>query len=206
MLNFITLSLTPTVLIAVDKNLKVPKSFKATSKAVPSMYRYPELLKKQEEKTKEKVETVTLSTTAKVKARTDRKNKAEGGDVEMTDAAAEEKKEEDKKEEEEKKAEEAKKDVPEPDHLILQNPSRVLKDQELKIAYDQKDSRYAPVLESRFSGFVVLRDTREAQEGEKEEFYDDEERNMDAPNPDLASDLQIPAAFEFDPAIQDGTA
>jgi 26S proteasome regulatory subunit N2 len=100
MLNFITLALTPTVLIAVDKNLKVPKSFKATSKAVPSMYNYPELRKKHEEKTKEKVETVTLSTTAKVKARTDRKNKAEGGDIEMADAAAEEMKIVEKKEEE----------------------------------------------------------------------------------------------------------
>jgi hypothetical protein len=47
----------------------------------------------------------------------------------------------------------------------------------------------------------VLKDVRETVEGEKEEFYDDEERNLDAPNPDLASDLQIPAAFEFDPAI-----
>ncbi len=204
MLNFISLALTPTVLIAVDKNLKVPKSFKATSKAVPSMYRYPELLKKQEEKTKEKVETVTLSTTAKVKARTDRKNKAEGADVEMSEApAAEEKREEKAEGEEAAAAEEAKKEQPEPESLVLSNPCRVLKAQELKIVYDQTENRYSPVLETRFSGFVVLRDVREAREGEVEEFYDDEERNMDAPNPDLASDLQIPASFEFDPAIQD---
>lgn len=58
------------------------------------------------------------------------------------------------------------------------------------------------MLASRFAGFVVLRELRAAREEEKEEFYDDEERNLEAPNPDLASDLDIPAAFEFDPAVQ----
>lgn len=37
---------------------------------------------------------------------------------------------------------------------------------------------------------------------EPEKFWDDEERDADAPNPDLVSDLDIPAPFEFDPAIQ----
>ena len=82
MLNFITLALTPTALICVDKNLKVPKSMKMTSKAKPSMFKYPEHMKKKEENKKEKVETVTLSTTAKVKARKNKKDK-EGGDTEM---------------------------------------------------------------------------------------------------------------------------
>jgi len=82
MLNFITLALTPTALIGVEKDLKVPKSMKMTSKAKPSMFRYPELMKKKEENKKEKVETVTLSTTAKVKARKNKKDK-EGGDTEM---------------------------------------------------------------------------------------------------------------------------
>jgi len=35
-----------------------------------------------------------------------------------------------------------------------------------------------------------------------EEFYDDEERDENAPNPDLQSDLKIPAAFEFDEELQ----
>ena len=100
-------------------------------------------MKKDEGKTKEKVETAVLSTTAKVKARNERKNKAEGnvsgvnedsamndasltpskadqkadGDADMTDANAA-----DKKEEEEKKEKEE-----EPDTQVLKNPSRVLK-------------------------------------------------------------------------------
>tara|TARA_B110000285_G_C15124579_1_gene619342 strand:- start:47 stop:193 length:147 start_codon:yes stop_codon:yes gene_type:complete len=47
--------------------------------------------------------------------------------------------------------------------------------------------RYKPVLETRFGGFVILREINPPAEGEedKEEFYDDEERDQDAPNPDL---------------------
>ncbi len=68
-------SVAKTALIAVDKNLKVPKSFSFVSKAKPSTFKYPEFLKKDEGKTKEKVETAVLSTTAIVKARKDRKTK-----------------------------------------------------------------------------------------------------------------------------------
>ena len=64
------------------------------------------------------------------------------------------------------------------------------------------ENRYLPVNDNRYSGFVVLKAVRDLRPGEKEEFYDDEERNLDAPNPDLVSDFKIPAAFEFNPAIQ----
>ena len=60
------------------------------------------------------------------------------------------------------------------------------------------------MLEHRFAGFVVLKDTGEG-DAEGEQFYDDEERDMNAPNPDLVSDLDIPAAFEFDPEIQNAS-
>ena len=63
------------------------------------------------------------------------------------------------------------------------------------------ESRYFPVLDGRYSGFIVLKETRAARPDEVEEFYDDEERNLDAPNPDLVGDVDIPAAFEFDPLI-----
>jgi len=105
-------------LVGVDKNLKVPKSFSFTSKAKPKTYQYPELKKKAEIVAKEKVETFTLSTTAKVKARVDRK-RGTAGDVEMVEEKPkDEKKEEDKKEE--------KKEEPEPDFLLVHNPSRIL--------------------------------------------------------------------------------
>ena len=70
-------------------------------------------------------------------------------------------------------------------------------------------SRYYPILDTRFSGFVVLQDLEptakaaaDGAEAEEEQFYDDEERDLSAPNPDLVSDLDIPKPFEFDPAIQ----
>ncbi len=76
----------------------------------------------------------------------------------------------------------------------------------------QKDdsSRYYPILDSRFSGFIILKDLEQSSstaaaaqaEGEEEQFYDDEERDLSAPNPDLVSDLDIPKPFEFDPAVQ----
>lgn len=47
----------------------------------------------------------------------------------------------------------------------------------------------------------MLKEIRELKPDEIEEFYDDEERNLDAPNPDLVTDLQVPAPFEFDPEI-----
>ena len=55
-----------------------------------------------------------------------------------------------KKEGEEKKEEE-------PTEGVLKNPSRVVKQQEEYMQYlrDEK-SRYYPILDSRFSGFVVL--------------------------------------------------
>ena len=72
-LNFLSLSLTPTALIGLNENLKVPKSFKIVSNAKPSLFKYPAFLKKEEHKQGEKVKTAVLSTTVKVKARHDRK-------------------------------------------------------------------------------------------------------------------------------------
>ena len=69
MLNFVTLAMTPTALIAVNKDLKVPKSYQIKLRAKASLFKYPEFLKKEEKKESEKVETAVLSTTTKVKAR-----------------------------------------------------------------------------------------------------------------------------------------
>lgn len=212
MMNFMNLAFTPTALIGLNKNLKVPKSFKCTSNAKPSTYKYPEFIKLDKDKKKEKVTTAVLSTTTKAKARKERKEgktvdtevasspspkKVEGGeaDKEMTN--------EEKKDEEEEKKELSKVAEPEEDFQELKNPTRVLKQQETKISYSN-DVRYKPVLETRFGGFVILKEINQPKEGddEKEEFYDDEERDEDAPNPDLQTDMKLPEPFEFDPEIQ----
>lgn len=123
--------------------------------------------------------------------------------IDQTTSAADKGKDEEMLTEEEKKKkeeEEKKALLPEPDFQELRNPSRVLKAQEKKIKY-KEDGRWYPVLENRFSGFVVLRNQHPDNE-EPEQYYDDEERDPNAPNPDKQSDLDIPEEFEFDPAVQ----
>jgi len=83
LLNFLSLSLTTTALIGVNQDLKVPKSFAFTSNAKPSMYKYPEFLKKEESKQGEKVSTAVLSTTVKAKARAGRRHKDTPADTGM---------------------------------------------------------------------------------------------------------------------------
>lgn len=110
MLNFLSLALTPTALIGLNSNLKVPKSFKYLSNAKPSTYKYPEFIKVDKDKKKEKVTVATLSTTTKAKARKERKE-GKGGEPEK-DSPSKEKKDEEMANEEKK--EEEKKDEPEP--------------------------------------------------------------------------------------------
>lgn len=204
LLNFISLALTPTALIGVNEELKVPKSFTFVSNAKPSTYKYPDFLKKEENKEGSKVETAVLSTTAKVKARVGRKQKADGTEAMQIDTTTPADKKEDETEEEKKKREEEERKAkePEPESQTLNNPSRVLKAQEKKIQYREGEGcRWYPVLENRYAGFVVLRDLLpESQEPEL--YYDDEERDPNAPNPDRQSDMDLPEEFEFDPAIQ----
>lgn len=130
MLNFLNLALTPTAIIGINDKLKVPKSFKSISNAKPSMYKYPEMLKVDDNKKKEKVTVAVLSTTDKAKARKARKDGKNPDepttpklkDAEMTNEETKKEGEEDKD-----KKEEDKKDEPEPDFQELKNPSRVLK-------------------------------------------------------------------------------
>ena len=54
---------------------------------------------------------------------------------------------------------------------------------------------------NRYAGFVIVRDTLEMGD-EKELYWDDEERDPNAPNPDTMLDMELPAEFEFNEAIQ----
>ena len=75
-----------------------------------------------------------------------------------------------------------------------------MKAQEQKIHY-KSDGRWYPVLDNRYSGFVVLIDQM-PDSADPELYYDDEEKDPNAPNPaDKLADLDLPAEFEFDPAI-----
>ena len=127
MLNFLNLTLTPTALIGLNKDLKVPKGFKPVSNAKPSLYKYPEMVVIEKDKKKEMVKTVELSTTTKAKARKDRKQGKTGEPDTPTPTKIVDKEMAD---EEEKKEEAPKNDQiveAEPDFQQLKNPSRVLK-------------------------------------------------------------------------------
>lgn len=129
------LTFSPTCLIGVNKDLKVPKGFKYKSNAKPSLYAYPEHIKENKEKEKAKVTTAQLSITQKVKARALARHQSTTGEQE--EAKKEEKM--DIEPTEEKKKEE------EPDFSILENPSRVLPRQRGVISF-LDDNRYKPIL------------------------------------------------------------
>lgn len=88
------------------------------------------MTKKKEKEEKGKVETAVLSTTAKVKARIDRKHRADGGDVEMS-VAGDQPENQTKTKEEIKEPEQVAQ--PEPQDYVVYNPARVLRAQEQKI-------------------------------------------------------------------------
>ena len=135
----ISLALTPTTMVCLNTDLKMPKNVKIKSNAPPSKYAYPPATEPPKEKSKEKVETAVLSTTsktkAKAKAKKDKDGKAEGSMDTADDAAAKkagEAKEKDasmdtKDDDAAKaKAEESKAAEPEAAFQILENPARVV--------------------------------------------------------------------------------
>lgn len=74
--HFLSLSFTPTTVIAVDQKLQVPV-FNFHSNTRPSMFDYPPEQTKKEDEAVEKVKTAVLSTTAQARRRRERKEKKE---------------------------------------------------------------------------------------------------------------------------------
>lgn len=85
LMHFLPLAFTPTTHIGLNKDFKMPNNYEATCEARPSHFSYPKKLEEKKEEKKERVTTVTLSTTAKAKAREARKElsstKKEDGDA-----------------------------------------------------------------------------------------------------------------------------
>merc|ERR1719240_1834964 len=75
MYHFLSLALAPTMLVGLNRELKMPTAFRAHCATRPSLFEYP---KKTEEK--KRVVTAVLSTSAKAQARAKRKEAAEKGD------------------------------------------------------------------------------------------------------------------------------
>ncbi|KAF2110127.1 armadillo-type protein [Lophiotrema nucula] len=175
--HFLSLSFTPTAIIAVDQDLEIP-SFKFHSNTRPSMFDYPPEAEVKTEEAPEKVKTAVLSTTAQDKRRRlvkARQRRRESMDVDQTPttpkiSAADEDKmdvdEDTKKDEKDDKAEgeestppaEALKKKVEKEKVgyDLENMSRVLPGQVKYISFPGE--RYVPVKKPT-GGVVLVTDT-----------------------------------------------
>ena len=169
LMNMVGLSLTPTMLLGLNKDFNIPKNFTVKCNSKPSMFAYPENMSEEKDDKKARVKTAVLSTTAKAKAKEARKEaqkmEGEGEDgTKMVEEEDEKKEQKEKEEEEEKKGgeeeeeekkdgdmkeeeeEDKKKEEEEPEPLFhhLSNPARItsLQIRSLSIVYDQK---YTPV-------------------------------------------------------------
>ncbi|KAJ9062712.1 proteasome regulatory particle base subunit [Entomophthora muscae] len=156
--HFISLCFTPTTLIGITDDLKIP-DFKLTSRARPSLFAYPPKLKAPQASVVEKVATAVLSTTAKAKARAKKRREAAGAEGNDTAEPMEE-----DKEPLPQVAEPAQlKREPEPTSEEISNMQRVLPGQLQHIEF-YIDGRYFPLKQNIVGGIVVLVDQHPDQE------------------------------------------
>ena len=169
----LALAFTPTCLIGLNGQLKMPK-LELKSNAKPSLYAYPPPLEEKKREEREKVTTAVLSIAARQRRRDhDRKHRDEKMEVDEDKdekkGAEEKKSEEDKKKPEEKKTgdkkdeKEEKKKEPEPTFEILNNPARVMR-QQLKVIALNDNSQYVPLKDASIGGIVMVRNLKPGEE------------------------------------------
>jgi len=165
MIHMLNLSFTPSYVCGLNRNFEFPKGFEVQCTSPPSSFAYPKRLTEKKEVEKKRITTVTLSTSAKTKAKNARKKAEEGDDSAMdvdknkppptstptsptntpspaSPVAAEKK----------KKFSEAK-------NFRVPNPSRVTSRQTALCEFDL-NQRYRPVLTGAVvSGIMVLTDS-----------------------------------------------
>ncbi|XP_024985241.1 26S proteasome non-ATPase regulatory subunit 1 homolog A-like [Cynara cardunculus var. scolymus] len=165
---FISLAFSPTALIGLNYDLKVPR-FEFLSHAKPSLFEYPRPTTVPTATSAVKLPTAVLSTSARAKARANKKEaekanaeKLSGADSSAASGSGKGKssgeKDADSMQVDSPAADKEKKAEPEPTFEILTNPARVVPGQEKFIKF-LEDSRYAPV-KAAASGFVLLKDLR----------------------------------------------
>ncbi|XP_015761098.1 PREDICTED: 26S proteasome non-ATPase regulatory subunit 1-like [Acropora digitifera] len=156
--HFISLAFTPSCIIGLNSDLKMPK-MQFRSNAKPSLYAYPEPLKPPKKEEKEKVTTAVLSITNKFKSRA---KKSDASDEKMDVAQKEEEKEKKNEEstvEKSEKESNEKMEEEEPEFELLENPARVLPSQ-LKVISLPEDSRYMPMKPVNIGGIVMMTDSK----------------------------------------------
>jgi len=215
LVHFISLALTPTTFIGLNKDLKMPV-FKFKSKARPSLFAYPPPIPPPEKKEVGKVSTAVLSITKKKELRDKKKKKDDAMDIDSgsgsTTAASPkpdspkeeikdkkeqgEKKEGEKKEGEKKEEKPEEKKEPEPEFEIKTNPVRVTLPQVRWLSFDV-DERYRPAREDEVFGIVMLRDTLPET---PVEFVKEMAASTGGASPQSEEpEAEPPAAFDYDP-------
>jgi 26S proteasome regulatory subunit N2 len=193
---------TKQLFLSTFQDFKFPKNFEVVCNSKPSVFAYPKKLEEKKEEKKKRVETVTLSTTAKEKARLARKRAKEGGmamDVEKEESKEEKKEGEEKDEkmdtDKEGAAEEPKKvkkkREPEPTSFRVGNPARITTAQSAVCEFDLSQ-RYRPIRpEEKPFGVVILTDSTP---GEAEDLG-----AVKAPSLEPEGECAPPEPFEWAP-------
>lgn len=185
--HFLSLAFTPTYLVGLNGDLKIPK-LDIRSGAKPSTYAYPPPIEAKKEREREKVSTAILSITAKAKKKEASKKDKQG--IEKMDvddepsetssttagktstdkkSATEETKRKDSvskatrepaiKDTKEEDKDKDEKTVEEPSFELLTNPARVLR-QQLKVITMPEQSRYKPMKDIQIGGIIIMMDTK----------------------------------------------
>merc|ERR1711935_1083395 len=209
MMHMFSLALTPTYTIGLNKNFKFPKTFEAACNSKPSAFAYPKKIEEKKEEKKKRVETVTLSITAKEKARQARKrakeentsssgsmeveNHEEKQDLKMVEGKANtedgDQMNAEKQESPEKKSK--KKREPEATSFRISNPSRVTSAQSRECEFDMSQ-RYRPIrVEEKPFGVIILIDSTP---GEAEDLG-----AVKAPSLEPDGECAPPEPFEWTP-------
>jgi 26S proteasome regulatory subunit N2 len=216
MMHMFSLALTPTYTIGLNKDFKYPKGFEIQCNSKPSVFAYPKKLEEKKEEKKKRVETVTLSTTAKEKARLARKKAKEEGTAMDVDKETEEKekpaeeetkpegeamevegedgaeKSEDAEETEVGEKKKKKKREPEPTSFRVKNPSRITTAQSAFCDFDL-NQRYRPIRpEEKPFGVIILTDSTPEEE-------EDDLGAVQAPSLEPEGEVAPPEPFEWTP-------
>jgi len=175
---FVSLAMTPTAFIGLNKNLKMPV-FKFKSNAQPSMFAYPPNITSETKAPVEKVNTAILSITKKKETR----DKKKGMEVEKKPEKPAEPMDIEKKEKEE----------PEPEFENKSNPARVTPSQVKHLAFLEEE-RYVPVKGGDIVGIVLLKDK---QPGTEEVLVTP--ATTSSGSTDEGNEPEPPEPFEYDP-------
>lgn len=191
LLHFVSLAFTPTCLIGLNSDLKMPVlDYKSNAK--PSLYAYPPPLEEKKKESNEHKAPAILSITLKQSKKRE-KEKEEKMEIEDAASKEQESKELEKKkkaEEEAKKEEESKKKEAEKEATweLLSNPARVIRPQ-LKVMQMPEGSRYKPIKDLSIGGIVMMRDLRKEETEKLVEVIaggpkiEEDEKEPDAPEP-----------------------